>query len=122
VAAQVMRRILVDHARRRRAGKRGGEWRRVSLDDVGEPAAPRQDLDLVTLDEALVELARLDPEKARTVELRFFGGLDVNETAEVMGVSASTVTRHWRMARAWLHRKVSGGRRERPPLRTDYQE
>jgi RNA polymerase sigma factor (TIGR02999 family) len=120
VAAQVMRRVLVDHARRHRAGKRGGSWQRVCLDDIGEAAAavPRAaDVDLV----ALVELARLDPEKARTVVLRFFGGLDIDETANVMGVSPSTVSRQWRMARAWLHRRVSGGRK-RPPMPADYQE
>ena len=104
VAAMVMRRILTDHARRHGAGKRGGSWYRVSLDDVG--AQEGRDLDLLALDAALVELAALDPEKARMVELRFFGGLDIEETAELLGVSPSTVSREWRLAKAWLYRKL----------------
>jgi RNA polymerase sigma factor (TIGR02999 family) len=113
VAAQVMRRILVDHARRHKAGKRGGSWCRVSFDDLdrrGVPAAAAGDLDLVALEEALDELALLDAGKARLVELRFFAGLSLEETAEVLGVSASTVSREWKMARAWLFRRVRQGR------------
>jgi len=104
VAAQVMRRILVDHARNRGAAKRAGGWRRVSLDD--DMGAPARDLDLVELEDALVELATLDPDKVRMVELRFFGGLSLDETAEVLGVSPSTITREWRMTRAWLYRRL----------------
>lgn len=113
VAAQMMRRILVDHARRHGAGKRGGSSCRVSLDEAAEaPAreAPR-DLDLVALEDALQELGGLDPDKARLVELRFFGGLDIDDTAQVLGVSASTVSREWRMARAWLYRRLRTGSR-----------
>jgi RNA polymerase sigma factor (TIGR02999 family) len=107
VAAQVMRRILVDHARERGAAKRAGGWCRVSLDeDIG---APSRDLDLVELESALQELSALDPEKVRMVELRFFGGLNLEETAEVLRVSPSTVTREWRMTRAWLYRRLRRG-------------
>jgi len=105
VAAQMMRRILVDYARGQRAEKRGGDFQKLSLDEnidvSGERAA-----DLVRLDEALERLAELDPQKSRVVELRFFGGLSVEETAEVLGVSAPTVKRQWRMAKAWLYGQV----------------
>ena len=105
VAAQMMRRILVDHARSQQAEKRGGEFQKLSLDEnidvSGERAA-----DLVALDDALARLAELDPQKSRIVELRFFGGLSVEETAEVLGVSAPTVKRQWRMAKAWLFGQV----------------
>jgi RNA polymerase sigma factor (TIGR02999 family) len=107
VAAQVMRRILVDHARRRGASKRAGSWRRVSLDEAMVRAEPR-DLEILALEEALSELASLDPDKARLVELRYFGGLSLEETAEVLQVSESTVTREWRMAKAWLFRRITG--------------
>jgi RNA polymerase sigma factor (TIGR02999 family) len=111
VAAQMMRRILVDHARGQRAEKRGGEVQKLSLDEnidvSGERAA-----DLVALDEALQRLAEFDPQKARVVELRFFGGLSVEETAEVLGVSAPTVKRQWRMAKAWLYGQVSNKEQE----------
>jgi RNA polymerase sigma-70 factor (ECF subfamily) len=111
VAAQVMRRILVDHARQRRAAKRAGGWRRVTLDEgIGAPA---REMDLVLLEEALGELAAVDPQKVRMVELRYFGGLNLEETAEVLGVSASTVTREWRITRAWLFRRMGQG--EEPP-------
>jgi RNA polymerase sigma factor (TIGR02999 family) len=116
VAAQAMRRILVDHARRRRAGKRGRSWRRVSLDEVaerGQAAIGPPDLDLLALEEALTELANLAPEKARLVELRFFGGLNLDDTAAVLGVSPSTVSRDWRLARAWLFRRLSKGSGDR---------
>lgn len=107
VAAQVMRHVLVDRARRRRAGKRGGDWTRITLDDAVAGTAFRDaELDLVELDEALQELAAMDAAKARLVELRFFGGLTAAEAAAVMGVSESTVTRDWRVARAWLHRRL----------------
>jgi RNA polymerase sigma-70 factor, ECF subfamily len=108
VAAQAMRRVLVDHARRRGGQKRGGGARKVSLDEAAE-AASGQGAEIVALDEALQELARLDPRKARIVELRYFGGLAVEETAEVLGVGHATVTRDWNMARAWLLRELSQG-------------
>jgi RNA polymerase sigma factor (TIGR02999 family) len=108
VAAQVMRRILVDHARERGAAKRAGGWCRVSLDeDIGAPA---RDFDLVELENALQELSALDPDKVRMVELRFFGGLTLDETAQVLRVSPSTLTREWRMTRAWLYRRLRRGR------------
>jgi RNA polymerase sigma-70 factor, ECF subfamily len=105
VAAQMMRRILVDHARSQQAEKRGGDIQKLALDEnidvSGERAA-----ELIALDEALARLAALDPQKSRIVELRFFGGLSVEETAEVLGVSAPTVKRQWRMAKAWLYGQV----------------
>jgi RNA polymerase sigma factor (TIGR02999 family) len=108
IAARMMRRILVDHARTRRSLKRGGEDRPVSLDEeyllAGQP--PR---DLVTLDDALRALSALDPRKVRVVELRFFGGLSVEETAGVLGVSPQTVMRDWKLAKAWLAREMKRG-------------
>jgi RNA polymerase sigma-70 factor, ECF subfamily len=99
VASNLMRRILVDHARRRRAAKRGAI--RVSLDDAHGAVVDRE-VDLVRLDDALVELAALDPRQGRVVELRYFGGLTLEEAAEVLGVSVATVKRDWTLARAWL--------------------
>jgi RNA polymerase sigma factor (TIGR02999 family) len=107
IAAQMMRRILVDHARSKKRAKRGGSDIRVSLGDA-EVAAKDQELDVVALDEALDRLARIDEQQSRVVELRFFSGLSVEETAEVMGISKSTVKRDWSMAKAWLHRELSG--------------
>ncbi len=107
VAARAMRHLLIDHARRRRAAKRGGDHRPVPLDGADAPAAKRDD-DLIALDEALGDLATLDPELARVVELRFFGGLSVQETATVIGVAPITVKRTWRMARGWLQRRIAG--------------
>ena len=104
VAAQAMRRILVDHARARDAGKRGAGANRLDLEEV--QVAVELDLDMVALDQALKSLARIDPQQARIVELRFFGGLSWEETAETIGKSASTVKRDWSMARAWLHREL----------------
>ncbi|MGE0593261.1 MAG: sigma-70 family RNA polymerase sigma factor [Vicinamibacterales bacterium] len=106
VAAQAMRRVLVDHARARLADKRGGVQARVPLDDVVVASEPPPG-DLVALDDALDRLARHDPHQARLVELRFFAGLTVEETADVLGISDTTVKREWRMARAWLHREMS---------------
>jgi RNA polymerase sigma-70 factor (ECF subfamily) len=108
VAARAMRRILVDHARRHGAGKRGGSRERVTLDEsrVARPGA--FDVDVLALEDALAELQALDPEKVRLVELRFFGGLGVEEAAAVLGVSRSTVNREWRLARAWLFRRLGG--------------
>jgi RNA polymerase sigma factor (TIGR02999 family) len=105
VAAQLMRRILVDFARNRRYQKRGGDWRQVTLGE-GLGVATNVDSDLVALDEALQELAKLDPRKARVVELRFFGGLSLEETAEALQISTDTVGRDWRAAKAWLKREL----------------
>ncbi len=107
VAAESMRRILVDHARRRLAGKRGGGVVTVALRE-GMDWPDGRDLNIVELDDALQALARLDPQQSKVVELRFFAGLSVEETAEVLGVSATTVKREWRMARAWLVREMDG--------------
>lgn len=106
LAARVMRQVLVDHARRHRAAKRGGGGRRVTLDDAAWAPEPRP-TDVLKLEEALRELQEVDPEKCRIVELRFFGGLTVEETAEVLGVSPRTVKRGWRAARTWLARELS---------------
>jgi RNA polymerase sigma factor (TIGR02999 family) len=108
IAAQAMRRILVDHARVRQAAKRGGDGVRVTLDEAVAPSDER-DLDIVALDEALTRLAAFDPRQARIVELRFFGGLSVEETAEVLSVSAGTVKGDWSIAKAWLRRELTGG-------------
>jgi RNA polymerase sigma-70 factor (ECF subfamily) len=105
VSAQLMRRILVDAARTRGARKRGGDVPRVSLDDGIDVATARGD-DLVALDDALTVLAALDPRKERVVELRYFGGLTVEETAEALNVSVDTVMRDWKLARLWLHREL----------------
>ena len=103
IAARIMRRILVDHARRRRAAKRDGAALRLTLADAGpNDRAP----ELIALDSALTSLEQLDPQQARVVELRFFGGLTVEETAEAAGISTATVKREWRTARAWLRREI----------------
>jgi RNA polymerase sigma factor (TIGR02999 family) len=104
-AAQLMRRILVDHARRHRAGKRGGMWEKVEFDEALAPSASRN-LDVIALDDALKDLAKLNPRHSQIVELRFFGGLTLEEAAEVLDVSPRTVEREWRMARAWLRRQI----------------
>ena len=106
VAAQLMRRILVDHARTKKRVKRGGSDVRISLGDANV-AVKGQDLDVVALDEALQRLAQIDEQQSRVVELRFFSGLTVEETAEVMGISPATVKRDWSLAKAWLHRELS---------------
>lgn len=106
VAARVMRHVLVDHARRYRCEKRGGARDKVPLADA-ENLANTQGLDLVALDDALTRLAAIHPQMSRLVELRFFGGLTVDETAHVLGTSPQTVKRRWRMARAWLYREIS---------------
>ncbi len=110
VSAQLMRRILVDHARRHNL-KRGAGVQHLSL-EVAAAISPGRDADLVALDDAMGTLAQLDPRKARVVELRFFGGLSVEETAEVLKVSAVTVMRDWNTARAWLYREMGGGARD----------
>jgi len=107
VCAQLMRRILVDYARRQKYAKRGGGARRISLDETAELSS-EADTDLVALDEALEELAKFDSRKARVVELRFFGGLSVDEIGEVMDLHANTVSRDWNAARAWLYKAVMG--------------
>ncbi len=107
IAAQMMRRILTDHARRRSAARHGGGARRVVLDDVPEIAAG-SDAEIVAVDEALVELNEVDEELAKIVELRFFGGLEHDEIAAVLGVSNATVRRRFRIAKAWLFRRLSG--------------
>ena len=104
IAARLMRRILVDHARRSRALKRSA-GRRVTLDEE-LALAPEPDVDLVALDDAMEALAGLDPNLSRLVELRFFGGLTIEETAEVLGISPATVKREWASARAWLFRRL----------------
>ncbi|MEP6621094.1 MAG: sigma-70 family RNA polymerase sigma factor [bacterium] len=110
VAAVVMRRVLVDHARAHRAEKRGGDLQRVTLiDDVvadrGQDAV--NGVDVLALHDALDKLAAMDPDQARVVELRYFGGLTIEETAEATGVSPATVKREWVVARAWLHRELT---------------
>jgi RNA polymerase sigma factor (TIGR02999 family) len=107
IAAQAMRRILVDHARRRHRAKRDALL--IPLDHVDAPAAARS-VDLVALDEALERLAGHDSRQAEIIQLRFFGGLSIEETAEVTGVSPATVKREWVMARAWLYEQLQGGR------------
>lgn len=104
-AAQVMRHILVDYARSRRALKRGGDYCRLSLDEA-VISAEAKDPDLLTLHEALNTLAAIDPPQSRVVELRVFGGLTVEETAEALGISPRTVKREWSMAKAWLHQQM----------------
>jgi RNA polymerase sigma factor (TIGR02999 family) len=106
VATQVMRHILIDHARKYRYSKRGSGAQRVPLDEVASLGQQRA-VDLVALDDALTNLARIDERKSKIVALRFFGGLSVEETAEVMKLSAVTVMREWRTAKAWLHREIS---------------
>jgi len=109
VAAQLMRRILVDHARNQGAQKRGGNAQVLSIEDnIGIASIPEVAFD--ELDEALNRLQALDPDQAKLVELRFFGGLTVEEAAEVMGISTATVEREWRMARAWLHHQLTATR------------
>ena len=101
VSAQVMRRILLEEARKRATAKRGGGAGRVDLEEVPDMSSVRS-RELISLDEALTQLAGIDPRKARVIELRFFGGLNVEETATVLNVSQDTVLRDWRLARAWL--------------------
>ena len=106
VAAQAMRRIVIDHARTKHRVKRGGVQQAVTLDE-GLIAAEARSVDVLALDEVLTRLAALDERQARVVELRFFGGLSVEETAEVMEISPATVKREWSMAKAWLYKELS---------------
>jgi RNA polymerase sigma factor (TIGR02999 family) len=115
VASQLMRRILVDHARRRSAAKRSGGVRLVL--EEGMAAGPAPDFDLMALDDALSALAALDPRQAHVVELRFFGGLSSEDAALVLGVSRATVERDWGLARAWLYRRLRGTREDPAPDR-----
>jgi RNA polymerase sigma factor (TIGR02999 family) len=106
ISAQLMRRILVDHARQHQAVKRGGaDQQRLSVTSA-EKIIEQPQVDLLALDEALEELATMDPQQGRVVELRFFGGLSIDETADVLGIGHATVERDWKMARAWLRRKL----------------
>jgi RNA polymerase sigma factor (TIGR02999 family) len=107
IAAQAMRRILVDHARAHSAGKRGAGERAVTLDEA-LVVTPGQNVDLLALDEVLTRLEALDPQQSRIVELRFFGGLTIDETAEVMGISPATIGREWTLAKAWLYAELTG--------------
>jgi len=106
LAAQLMRRILIDHARSHHYAKRGGGAYRVSLDEAAVLSEERAS-DLVTLDDALTSLEAVDPRKSQVVELRFFGGLNIEETAEVLKLSSMTVQREWRWAKAYLYREIS---------------
>jgi RNA polymerase sigma-70 factor (ECF subfamily) len=105
VTARVMRHILIDHARRRRYAKHGGEARQVPIEEAATMSMERAD-ELIALEEALEELAQLDPRKSRVVELRYFGGLGLEETAEALEISLMTVRRDWRAAKAWLYRRL----------------
>ena len=106
IAAQLMRRILVDHARQRDAAKRGGADLTLTLDEA-MAVFPGRDVNLMALDETLTRLAEIDPRQSRVVELRYFSGLSIEETAEVLGVSPATVKLDWSMAKAWLRREMS---------------
>lgn len=114
VAAQVMRRILVDYARGHKADKRGGAIPKVSLEQAIVVSRERS-ADLLALDEALTRLAAFDPQQARIIELRFFGGLTVTETAEVLDISPATVKRDWNMAKSWLTRELRKERKDGGP-------
>ena len=107
IAANLMRRVLVDHARRRDAEKRGGDHVRLTLDDALAVTAST-DIDVLAIDDALNKLAHIDSQQALVVELRFFSGLSVEETATALGISAATVKRDWSVARAWLRREIGG--------------
>ena len=108
IAGEMMRRVLVDHAREKNALKRGREFQRVTFNE-GVDTAQEHDLDIARLDDALKELAALDARQAKVVELRFFGGLTVRETADVVGISPATVKREWATAKAWLFNELQGG-------------
>ncbi len=107
IAANIMRRILVDYARQHRADKRGGAAEKLPLEEEILIVSEGKSAELLALDEALENLAKIDEQKSKIVELRYFGGLSVEETAEVLGVSEVTVKRHWRMAKAWLYGQLS---------------
>jgi RNA polymerase sigma factor (TIGR02999 family) len=117
IASQMMRRVLVDHARRRSAAKRGDGAPHVDLDavladeDSPLPVPTEEEIDFAAIDDALKKLEALDPQQGRVVELRFFGGLSIKETADIIGVSPATVKREWTIARAWLQREITAGER-----------
>ena len=111
IASEIMRRILVDHARRRKMAKRSGGWGRVTLQEDAAQTGPPE-IDVLALDMALGELSTFDPRKSKVAELRFFSGLSTDEIAHTLSVSCATVERDWRAARAWLFRRVSAS----PPL------
>jgi RNA polymerase sigma-70 factor, ECF subfamily len=108
ISAQIMRRILIDHARRHRYAKRGGGAQQVSLEEAATVVMPDQSGELLRLDEALKSLAEMDPRRSQVVELRYFGGLNNEEIAGVLQISENTVTRDWNMARAWLYQQLTG--------------
>jgi len=114
VAGRLMRQILVDHARRKRAGKRAGAATTVSLDDVSaqDQSIGRTEINVLALNEALDELATFDAQQCRVVEMRYFAGLTIEETAQAVGVSTATVEREWVMAKAWLYQRLSNGSRD----------
>jgi RNA polymerase sigma factor (TIGR02999 family) len=114
IAAQAMRRILIDSARKHIAEKRGGGGEKLSLDEVATISL-EPDTDLLALDEALKALAEIDPSQSRIIELRYFGGLTIEETAEVVKLSPATIKREWAMARAWLHQALMAGQTNLPP-------
>jgi RNA polymerase sigma factor (TIGR02999 family) len=107
VASQIMRRILVDRARARKTAKRSGQWARVTLDELLAEHQPR-DVDVLDLDAALTDLATFDARKSQVADLRFFGGLTLEETGHVLGLSVATVEREWKVARAWLYARLKG--------------
>lgn len=107
IAARAMRQILVNHAIHRRAQKRGGGWREIALDEA-VALFEEKSVDLVALDDALARLSQVDPDQARIVELRYFGGLGTEATAQALGMAVRTVEREWSMARAWLRRELEG--------------
>jgi len=107
IAAQVMRRILMDHARKHKAEKRGGDADKLPLEEEILLVSQESSSQLIALDDALKTLAELDPQKARIVELRYFGGLSIEETAEVIGVSVPTINRQWKTAKAWLYGQLA---------------
>lgn len=107
IAAQVMRRILMDHARKHGAEKRGGDAEKLPIEEEILIVSNGRSAELLALDDALEELAKMDPQKAKIVELRYFGGLSIEETAEVMGVSVPTINRQWRTAKAWLYGQIA---------------
>lgn len=109
IAAQVMRRILLDHARKHTAEKRGGAAEVLPIEEEILVVSQEKSAELIALDEALENLAKMDEQKAKIVELRYFGGLSIEETAEVMGVSVPTINRQWKMAKAWLYGQVARG-------------
>lgn len=106
IAAQAMRRILVERARKHRSAKRGGNAQKVSFDDAAT-VSPERVEEMLAVENALTSLEELDPRRGRIVELRFYGGLNVEETAQVLGISSPTVKREWRAAKAWLHRSIT---------------